>query len=587
MLKRKLTLILLGYILGIIMELYFEKGIALFVLVILIFGVIIKYVKLASKSFLNHKMFYRVKRVQKYLKIVLKMEIICVFMCSFMIGVIYTKYLNYGYDNLYLGIQEGDFIGIIQSNPEEKEYNTRYKIRVQSINNDSKYKNTNLYLFVSKETQKFEYGDLISFRGEFIEPQTQKNYEGFDYKEYLKTLKIYGTLKCVNDKIELCDKNRVNFLSFKINDLSNKIKGNTYKLFKQKEANLLIGILIGDTSNIDENLENNFRNSSLLHILAVSGTHINYIILSLIYLNSKLKISKKIGRVITIIILILFMFLVGFSASVVRAVIMGITILVAQLFYRKLDIINSISFSALVLLLINPFNIINSGFLLSYGGTIGIVSLSKNFSNIFIKKNKQSSLILKEKVYINNLINSIKEILIITISAQIIIMPITLRLFNTISLTFFISNLLVGPIMGFVTVFGFITVFISFISVSIAKILAFPLHIMIKFLIFIAEFFGSMKISKIYVVTIPMIFIVIYYVCVYIINYFLYLRYNDVGADDPVRPIIRYWFKELACSFKIHYKKILIYFILILIIFNIYSNLTKEFTINFIDVGQR
>ena len=82
------------------------------------------------------------------------------------------------------------------------------------------------------------------------------------------------------------------------------------------------------------------------------------------------------------------MFLVGFSPSVVRAVIIGITIILAQLFYRKLDIINSISFSALVLLLINPFNIINAGFLLSFGGTIGIVSFSANINKMLQKNYK-------------------------------------------------------------------------------------------------------------------------------------------------------------------------------------------------------
>jgi len=532
MLKRKLTLILLGYILGIIMELYFKKGIALFIIIILALKLIIKYVKLTPKSFLRDKKFYYTKRTIKYFKIALNIKIICIFMCSFIIGVIYTKYLNYRYENLYLEIKDGKFVAIVQSNPEEKEFNTKYKISVQTINGDVKYKNTSLYLLASRESQKFEYGDLISFNGEFLEPQIQKNYEGFNYKEYLKTLKIYGTAKC--NQIELCEKNKANFLIVRINRLSNRIKEKAYELFKEKEANLLIGILIGDTSRIDEKLEDDFRNSSLLHILAVSGTHVNYIILSLVYLNSKLNISKKLGRIITIIVLILFMFLVGFSPSVVRAVIMGITILVAQLSYRKLDIINSISFSALVLLIINPFNIINAGFLLSYGGTIGIVTLSQNLNKIFIRKNKEKLLVSTENQYMNKFIKTIKEILIITVSAQIIIMPIIMSMFNTISLTFFISNLLASPIMGVVTILGFITIFISFLSISISKVLAFPLNSMIKFLIFISDFFGSMKISKIYVTTIPMVFIVIYYICVYAINYYICR-----GRSRPTRGLVK------------------------------------------------
>ena len=489
MLKRNLTIILVGYIIGIIMELYFKKGIALLVLLLFLSILIIKHVKFCPKSFLRPKTFKDINRVIQYLKHVLTFKIICIFMISFFISMYYTKYLNYKYDNLYLGLKEGYFLGIIQSEPEKKEYTTKYKIKINSINQNLKYKNTYLYLLVENSIEKFEYGDLIFFKGEYIEPEVQKNFGGFSYKEYLKTLKICGTVNCTESTVKIYEKNNANIISLKMNELANSLKDNTYKLLSSKEANLLIGILIGDTTKIDEKTQNNFRDSSLIHILAVSGSHVNYIILSLIYVNNKINLSKKILKIITIIVLLLFMFLVGFSPSVVRAVIMGISIMVAQIFYKKLDIINSISFSALILLLINPFNIINVGFLLSYGGTIGIVSLSSNINNIFAKKHSEKKLIIQKRYYAKKITESIKEMLVVTISAQIIIMPIIWYMFNTVSLTFFISNLIASPLMGLVTILGFITIFISFISIPIAKVLAFPLNISIKFLILIADFF--------------------------------------------------------------------------------------------------
>jgi len=187
----------------------------------------------------------------------------------------------------------------------------------------------------------------------------------------------------------------------------------------------------------------------------------------------------------------------------------------------------------------------------------------------------------------NKFIKTIKEILIITISAQIIIMPIIMSMFNTISLTFFISNLLASPIMGVVTILGFITFFISFLSISISKALAFPLNTMIKFLIFISDFFGSMKISKIYVITIPVIFIILYYVCVYIINYFLHIKYKNVGAGVLDSPFLQIITKKIICLLKKNYKKLLIYLILMITIFNTVSRLNRKFTIHFIDVSQR
>ena len=97
------------------------------------------------------------------------------------------KKLKYLYDNLYKGIENLEVTGIVVSNKVEKEYYNRYKIKVL----DGKFKNTYLYI---NSKEELEYGDNIDVNGEFIEPSKARNYKGFDYKEYLKTLKIYGTI---------------------------------------------------------------------------------------------------------------------------------------------------------------------------------------------------------------------------------------------------------------------------------------------------------------------------------------------------------------------------------------------------------
>lgn len=566
------------------MELYFRKSIALIVIILFVLTLIIKHIKLMRKTILRGRKFILIKRVIRYAKMFLNLKIICIFICAVIVGEIYTKHINYKYDNLYLGLEKGDFIGVIQSQSEKTEYNTKYKIKVQSINGDFKYKNTNLYLTINNNLEELEYGDLVSFKGEYIKPEEQRNHGGFSYKEYLKTLKIYGTVKCIETKIDIYEKNKANIISLKLNELSKIMKENTYKLFKEEEANLLIGILLGDTTGINDDVKDDFRNSSLIHILAVSGSHINYIILSLLYINNKTNLNKRIGSVITIIVLLLFMFLVGFTPSVLRSVLMGITIIISKLVYKKLDIINSVSFSALILLIINPFNIINTGFLLSYGGTIGIVSLSSNIKKVLIKEKEEKSLITVKRQFINNLIKSITEILALTISAQIIIMPIIARLFNTVSLTFFISNLITSPLMGVITILGFITIFISFISISISKVLSMILTILLKFLFIIADFFGGMKISKIYVITIPIAVILVYYIIIYFLNYYIFLNQKKLTKREKK---VLIWFESIKYNFKRNHKKILIVCIIIVVSFNLFSNITRQFKIYFIDVGQR
>ena len=157
-------------------------------------------------------------------------------------------------------------------NKQEKDYYDRYKIKVA----DGNYKNTQLYINVSKKKQ-LEYGDNITFNGEFKEPAKDRNYKGFSYKQYLKTLNIYGTVKA--EKVEILEKNKVNLVKQISNNVFLKIKNNIEKTYSNKMAKIILGIMLGDTTEIDEQTKEDFANSNISHVLAVSGLHISYIIL--------------------------------------------------------------------------------------------------------------------------------------------------------------------------------------------------------------------------------------------------------------------------------------------------------------------
>ena len=104
-----------------------------------------------------------------------------------MISNIVVKYQNYQYEIKFKEVQDLKVQAIVISNVTEKEYYNRYKVKVCN-------ENIRLYINVKKDVE-LEYGDKIELDGQFIEPQIQRNYRGFDYKEYLKTQKIYGTVK--------------------------------------------------------------------------------------------------------------------------------------------------------------------------------------------------------------------------------------------------------------------------------------------------------------------------------------------------------------------------------------------------------
>ncbi len=463
--KRPLLFVTIGYILGILIELYGKnRHIALFILLVLILFIIIK-LKVIYKIF---------KNLKRYIKIYIKLSSIIIVAVSMLFGYMYTHFLNQKYTNLYETIEpQSYFVAQIISKMEEKKYTDFYTIKVISIEGKKQYNGTKLLLYITKSDNnfKYQYGDYIYFKGDYKIADTARNYGGFNYREYLKKDGIYGTVKTNYNNIKLLKKE--NSIIFEIKEsIIEQIK----KILPQDSANLLLGILIGYKDSLQEEYIEYFRKSSLTHILCVSGGNINYIIIGATYILNKINLHKKYKELITIIIIIFFLFLVGLSPSVIRAVFMANLFLISKIFYRKIDIINSICFSILFLLFINPFYIQDIGMALSYGGTIGIIVFFKNIRYL-----------LDKFIPDNKFLNIIKDALSVCIAAQILILPITVFYFNQINILFFIGNVLVAPILGIITILGICTLIFSYICFPFSKIIAYILHFLLQLLIFISK----------------------------------------------------------------------------------------------------
>lgn len=509
--KRPLLIAAIAYINGILIGVYLSKSIPLFVILSIIVSLITSFKKNTYRN------------------------AICMYLIVMCISSIYVynKNLNYEskykkYDNKNISIE-----GTIISDIEEKEYNYTFTIRTKDD-----YFLVNLKK--NKEEISLEYGDKLQISGEYQEPNKARNYKGFDYKNYLKINKIYGIIR-VDLYTNIIIKHQKNLSNFKllIHKIREKLKQNIQELLTKETYALGIGILIGDNSRINEKIVEDFKNSNLSHMLAVSGTHINYVVLTVSILFTKKRAGIKAQRVVTIMMMLFFMELTQMTSSVVRAGISCIIYMLASLLYRKADVINAMAISTLLILLNNPFKLFDIGFQLSYAGTLGIILFCK-LINIPIK---------------NKSLKYLKDSIIISISANIFIIPIMMYQFNTISLTFILSNLLAGPLLGISIILEIIVLLISFMSINIAAIPAKVLNILLILIINIANWFSNIEISKIYVITPKIISIVAYYlICVAII-----LKQKN--------------------------RKIIVIIMLTVLIINLFPT-PKKLRINFIDVGQ-
>ena len=558
------------------MGLYFKRSIVFLYISII---VIIYLIKMGKKNKKKKLKILNPKRYFRYFKLFINKQALIIIIIFSIISNSIVIYKNIEYEKSFKDEENLEVTAIVLSQKEEKDYNYTYKIKLLK----GKNKNKCLYLKIDKKQEvNLEYGDKIFITGEFQEPQGMRNEGGFNYKEYLKSLNIYGSVKAKN--IKVIEQNKGNIFMNFIYKISDEIKENIEEFMGEKYSGLLIGLLLGDSSKIDENMEENFKITSLTHILAVSGAQVSYIIVAM-YSLLKRKIGIQKTRVVIIASLIFYTALTGFSPSIVRAGIMGIILMISGLVFRKNDIINSIAISLFFMLVYNPFLLENVGLQLSYLGTIGIIGFNKTIililKNIQIRNRKWKYKINRKLIL---LISKIKEILAVTMSASLAVVPVMIYHFNLFGTYFLITNLLASIIIGPITLLGTLLVIISFISINIAKILSYILKFLIDILLFISSF-SKLPISKIYIPTPKISFIIIIYLSL-IISLFIYKVFHE---RNPNTTILRV--RNLLALVKYKFKQNRNYIIKRIVIINIVISLCiifipRDLKINFVDVGQ-
>lgn len=373
----------------------------------------------------------------------------------------------------------------IISDIQEKEYK---KVCTAKIVRNNKKILINIKM--AQDIPSIKYGDSLYIEGEFKKPEEARNYKGYNYKQYLKTKKIIGTVEL--EKAKILKSSNGSF----IHNIQKYIKDTINGTLTDEEGNLLLAILLGDKDKLSEDIQESFKTSNLSHMLAVSGAHVSYIILGLTYVLQNSIIGKKNEKIVCIIFLLVFMAITNFTPSVTRACIMAVLTLFSGIIYRKSDVYTNISVAALITLIFNPYSLLDLGFQLSYGGTIGII--------IFIKR-------IQEKKSNSKVINYIKQMALVSIYANIIIIPIMMYHFNTVSFTFIISNIMASPILGIIVITGFLFIIASITVKPLTRLIAIFIKPILSILIKISQICSKLPFSNILVVTPYMFNVISYY----------------------------------------------------------------------------
>jgi competence protein ComEC len=448
--------------------------------------------------------------------------------------------------------EEVQVIGFVCTEPDLKESKTVYTVRTDEIKADGKtYKVEGKLLLTvpNKEgTQVFEYGMGLRINGKISLPDGKRVPGGFDYRRHLIKSGISATIYARSHNINPVATSNVNPLVKMGIGLRKKITDTVKSCLPKEQAALLSGMLIGFTEDMSEEMMNAFSDAGLSHLTAVSGMNIAFIVFPLIFVFKKMRVSQKVSNISIIGILIMFLFITGFSPSVARAVIMGIIVLIGQLLRRETDIYSSISFALILLLLYNPYTLFDIGFQLSFAATLSLV--------LFYKY-------IKSKLDFKFLPSFVSDVMAATLAAQLGVVPISTMYFNKISIISLLSNIVVVPLVEIITILGIIMVVLGQISIVPAELLGLACNSFLSFILYIARISSQIPFAVIKIITPSILGLAIYYL---VILYFL-------------------WFRP-AYDVKLKPKYIIISISMIFVLLVTSYFIPKDMKLVFIDVGQ-
>jgi competence protein ComEC len=276
-------------------------------------------------------------------------------------------------------------------------------------------------------------GDDILFEGRLFPIKSNNNPGDFDYKRYMQNKGIrYQSY--VSKPIIKVGRSNPGLRTMAINTRLKLLAEYRKAQITGNEFAVLAALTLGEKSFLDRDLKTQFSNSGAMHVLAVSGLHVGIIFMVFSFLLKPLTVSKK-GRIMRTIIIILLLwayaFITGLSPSVMRAATMFSFIVAGQSLKRRTNIFNTIAFSALVLMLINPKIVYEVGFQLSYAAVLSIVYFQPRIAALLPVKKK-----LPEKAW---------SLFAVSVAAQIGTLPFSLYYFNQFPTYFWMSNFVVIP----------------------------------------------------------------------------------------------------------------------------------------------
>jgi competence protein ComEC len=407
--------------------------------------------------------------------------------------------------------------GIISSEPKDKKLNainkTNFIFEAKEIKLTNEWHKISGKILVNCFAKNnLSYGDFLVLEGRLFRPVNFNLGARFGYADYLKNQGIYFIFSVKkNNLLKVVGKNRANFfisVSFKAKKAIQEI---IRKNLPSVESGILEAFILGERSRLPREINNLFVQTGTVHILAISGFNVGIVIFIVLILLKFLRISRSPRVILTILFIIIYAIITGSQPSVIRASIMAIVILIGILLQRESDIYNSVSFAAIIILMLNPKALFDVGFQLSFLSVISIVWLEPKIEKPILKlfNSKSKALIL------------VVRSLSVSLAAWLGVAGLVLYYFSIFSPVTILANLFIVPFSSLIVALGFCLIILGGIFPAIAFIFSGSLKLCLDFLVYAVWLFHRLPASFFYLRPITIYQVLGYYLILFTISYLI------------------------------------------------------------------
>lgn len=357
------------------------------------------------------------------------------------------------------------------------------------------------------------WGEKLRVRGELSECWGLSNPNGFNYRLYLARQGVRAVLTVKEaQRPEILPSG----FSYKVWLSRSREKFLTAldRGFSPETSGLLLGIVLGETHQIDREIYQVFRESGTLHILAASGTNVAVFSGFIFLVLGWLGFSHRQRVIPAVLAIVFYAFLAAFSPSVVRAAIMASFALLAVFLGREDDILNLLFLSAFLILLHNPLTLYDVSFQMSFLCVLGIFWLYPAICEPL--KQPLKKLAKNWPEWLRRLPLIIWEAAAISLSAQIMLLPVLAGYFHQLSLIGALANLLIVPLSGVMMIGGVAQALLGLINPYLTWPLLAVNWVLGKVLLALAFFFAGLPGAFCWVTAFSTLGFIAYYGVIYL-----------------------------------------------------------------------